>query len=327
MSLLNPGAANTSAPINFSAKFQKWLNQRIPTQRSITLNQRSIFIFPSKTGLAFCALLILLLLLGINYQNALIYGLTFMLISILLITILHTFRNLSGLTLELIASLPSFVGEDIEFQIKVSKPTHSYRDDIQLSWPSSLKQHARLDHLTTDTVHLFIPAQQRGWQQPGRLLVETLYPLGLIRAWTWVDFGAKAIVYPQPIFGSKLNISSVAKEDGHSGEIIGSDDFHQMRCYKEGDPLKHIAWRSYARTDQLMVKEFSSNQSNDVMLDWFQLAGDSESRLSHLTGLAIEATRDNIEFGLRLPSKDILPACGQPHLNSVLKELALYGKE
>lgn len=248
-----------------------------------------------------------------------------MLVSILLITILHTFLNLSGLSLELIASQPGYVGDNIEFQIKVSKPINSYHDDIQLSWPNSLKQHARLDHLNTDTVHLFIPANQRGWQKPGRLLVETLYPLGLIRAWTWVDFGATAIAYPRPVFGNSLKISPVKKEEGHSGELIGSDDFHQMRNYQKGDPLKHIAWRSYARTDQLMVKEFSSNQSNDVMLDWFQLDGNTESRLSQLTGLAIEATRENIEFGLRLPNQDIQPACGQAHLNAVLKELALYG--
>jgi uncharacterized protein (DUF58 family) len=325
MSLLNPGAANTSSPINFSARFQRWLNKRIPSQPSIILSQRSIFILPSKTGLAFCVLLILLLLLAINYQNALIYGLTFMLVSVLLITILHTFRNLSGLRLELIASQPGYVGDNIEFEIKISKTTDSYHDNIQLSWPNCLKQHARLNYQDSDTVHLFIPAKQRGWQRPGRLLVETLYPLGLIRAWTWIDFGAVTIAYPKPIFGSSLTTSPVLKEEGHNGCFVGSDDFHQMRNYQEGDPLKHIAWRSYARTDQLMVKEFSSHQENDVMLDWFQMHGDIESRLSQLTGLAIEANRKDIEFGLRLPTLEIPPACGQLHLNSVLKHLALYG--
>ena len=325
MSLLNPGAANTSSPITFSARFQHWLNKRIPTQNSITLNQRSIFIFPSKTGLAFCALLLLLLLASINYQNALIYGLTFMLLSVLLVTILHTFRNLSGLTLEHIASQPGFVGDNVEFQVKVSKPKNSYHDDIHISWPASLKQRVRLDHLSSGTAHLFIPAKQRGWQQPGRMLVETLYPLGLIRAWTWIDFGAKAIAYPQPIFGGTFNISAIEQEDGHSSEMIGSDDFHQMRSYQQGDPLKHIAWRSYARSNQLMVKEFSSNQSSDVLLNWFDLNGDTESRLSRLTGLVIEASREDIEFGLQLPNKIINPGCGQLHLDNVLKELALYG--
>lgn len=325
MSLLDPGAANTSSPASFSARFERWLNKRIPKKQSIILSQRSIFIFPSQTGLAFCTLLLLLLLLGINYQNALIYALTFTLISLLLVTILHTFRNLSGLKLELISSQAGYVGDNIEYQIKVSRPVNSYRDDIHLGWPESLKQPACLHQRISDTVHLFIPAKKRGWQAPGRLLVESRYPLGLIRAWTWVDLDASAIAYPKPVFGNSLNISQQAQEDGRIEVSRGDDDFYQMRNYQEGDPLKHIAWRSYARTDQLLVKEYSHKQSNDVLLDWFALTGDIELRLSQLTGLAIEASRKNIEFGLRLPNITLQAAGGQTHLNTVLRELALYG--
>ena len=52
--------------------FQRWLRRRVPPQKSITLNQRCIFIFPTKIGFAFAALLILLFLGAINYENSLI---------------------------------------------------------------------------------------------------------------------------------------------------------------------------------------------------------------------------------------------------------------
>ena len=50
-----------------------------------------------------------------------------------------------------------------------------------------------------------------------------------------------------------------------------------------------------------------------------------EERLSRLTGLALLAHRTEREFGVRLPGQDIAPGVGDIHLNSTLRELALYG--
>ena len=308
----------------FSNRFQRWLDKRIPPQSKITLNQRSIFILPSKTGVAFCGLLALLLLLSINYQNSLIYGLTFILTSVLLVTILHTFKNLSGVSFELIKTSNSFVDEEVEIQIRLSGHANSSHFNILLGWPNSVKQCADLTPSEASIVSIFLPARQRGWLRPDRILVETFYPLGLIRAWTWIDFDIHALIYPKPIFGDTLSTNATSLATGNHKEVSGNDDFAQMRSYQEGDPLKHVAWRSYARTDQLLVKQFSSKQSTDVIVDWQQVQGDTEIKLSRLTGLALTAQRANIKYGLKLPHKEILPNDGHEHLNTILKELALY---
>jgi uncharacterized protein (DUF58 family) len=308
-------------------QFKHWLDKRIPPQHSITLNQKSIFIFPTRTGFAFSILLFALLLAAINYENSLIFGLTFWLSSVFFITIFHTFRNLSGISFELQKTGTGFVGEDIEFSVKVSRPENAKREGIQLGWPNEVKQWAELHEKPTTTVQLFVNAKQRGWLNPKRLLIETFYPLGLLRAWTWIDLDTQAIIYPKPLFHDYSFINNSEDEDGLLAHRTGSDDFHDMRNYHPGDSPKHILWRSYARQDELLVKQFAAYTDSSLVFDWHQLEGDTELRLSRLTGLALNAYKSDREFGLKLPHIEIKPNTGKLHLDNVLKELALFGLE
>lgn len=80
-------------------RFQEWVNRRIPPARSVTLDQKRIFIFPSRVGFFFGLTLVLMLLLSINYQNNMGYAVTFLLATLFVIAVLHTYANLSGLTI------------------------------------------------------------------------------------------------------------------------------------------------------------------------------------------------------------------------------------
>ena len=114
-------------------------------------------------------------------------------------------------------------------------------------------------------------------------------------------------------------------DEGHLTHCVGSDDFYDMRSFQPGDSPRHIMWRSYARQDELFVKQFAAYADTRLILDWFQVEGDTELRLSRLTGMALNAYRSEIEFGLKLPQLEISPNSGKAHLDCVLKELALYG--
>jgi uncharacterized protein (DUF58 family) len=308
-----------------SERFNRWLDRRIPRAHRLTLSQDSIFIFPTVTGFVFGALIVLLIVGAINYQNSLVYGVAFMLGSLFLVTILYTFRNLSGLTIELVAASTGFVGEDVEFQVRVSRPKGKGREGVQLGWLGVVPQWAELYDSEACTVRLFVRAARRGWLDPGRLLVETHYPLGLLRAWTWVDLGAHALIYPQPLFMDSPEQVARRGEDGELMDPEGSDDFSDMRRYRSGDPVRHIMWRVYARSDQLLVKEYLSYLDPRLMLDFEHVPGDVEERLSRLTGMVLNAARAKREFGLALPGHTIKPGVGEQHRDAVLRALALYG--
>jgi uncharacterized protein (DUF58 family) len=308
-----------------SERFTRWLDRRIPRAHRLTLSQDSIFIFPTVTGFVFGGLVLLLIVGAINYQNSLVYGVAFLLGSLFLVTILYTFRNLSELTIELVGASTGFVGEDVEFQVRVSRPKGKGREGIQLGWLGVVPQWAELYDSEACTVRLFVRAQRRGWFDPGRLLVETHYPLGLLRAWTWVDLGARALIYPQPLF---MDSPEQVARRGDEGELMdpeGSDDFSDMRRYRSGDPVRHIMWRVYARSDQLLVKEYASYLDPRLMLDFERVPGGVEERLSRLTGMVLNAARAQREFGLTLPGQTIKPGVGDQHRDAVLRALALYG--
>lgn len=313
------------AHLTIGKRFGAWLDRRIPPGTRIKLSQANVFIFPTRAGFAFGGLLVVLILGAINYQNSLVYGVAFLLGSMFVVTILYTFRNLSGLILELAEVGNGFVGEDVEFNVRVERPKGRGREGIQIGWPNAYKQWVDIFASRASTVRLFVNAERRGWLEPGRLLVETYYPLGLLRAWTWVDLTARAIVYPRPIFSASNTAHAAAHEEGELMDPLGSDDFVDIRDYQNGDSVRNILWRSYARSEQLVVKRYASYLEPRMWLDFDQQPGDTEEKLSRLTGLALQAARSEQEFGLRLPAGRVPPGVGQAHLEQVLKELALYG--
>ncbi len=307
-------------------RFASWLDRRIPPGAKIKLSQANIFIFPTRAGFVFGGLLIVLILGAINYQNSLVYGVAFSLGSLFIVTILYTFRNLSGLSLELAESDFGFVGEDLQFNVRVERPKGHGREGIQIGWPEGFKQWVEIFETEATIVRLYVKAEQRGWLRPGRMLVETYYPLGLLRAWTWVDIQARGLAYPKPIFQEISNHQSSRRNDeGELVDPLGSEDFVDIREYKPGDPVRNIIWRSFARTNDVVVKRYASYVEPRLWFDFQDIAGDTEERLSRLTGLALTATRSDREFGLRLPGLEISPGIGQVHLDRVLRELALYG--
>ena len=257
-SLSRPNNRSIWALQTFKNQFNHWLNRRIPPQQRITLSQQSIFIFPTRIGFVFSVLLLALLLAAINYENSLIFGLTFWLASVFFVTIFYTYKTLANITLELQKTGTGFVNEDIEFSIKVSRPVNSKREGIQIGWPNQVKQWVELYENTSVTTHCFVKAKQRGWLNPKRLLVETYYPLGLLRAWTWIDLNAHAIVYPKPLSHEHQFENNGDDDEGQLSHRKGSDDFHDMRNYHPGDSPRHILWRNYARQDELLVKQFAA---------------------------------------------------------------------
>lgn len=307
-------------------RWRAWLDRRVPARRSILLDRSNIFIFPPQQGLTFVVLLVLLILGGINYQNQLVFGLAFLLASLFAVTIGHTFRNLAGLEFEAAGVEPVFVGQHALFTVRVSRRGRRRHHAVRMGWPGEAAQTFDMDEETELRLRIPVPATHRGWLDPGRFRIETTWPLGLLRAWTWVDLGQSALVYPAPVDG---DAPAAAQSTTGEGEVVvrgGADDFLALREYQPGDPLKHVAWKSFAREGELLVKEFGGYADRRLWLDWEALAGlDTELRLSRLTAwaLALEARGDS--YGLRIPGVELEPGQGPEHRARVLRALALHG--
>lgn len=307
-----------------TSRFNAWLERRIPRSKTVTLNQRRIFIFPSKAGFGFLLTLFLLLLAAINYQNNLIFALTFLLASMFVVTILHTYANLSGLTIQVLRTQPGFVGDAIEFVISMSRNNSREYDDVVMRWPESDPVSLSLKQQSEITASLFLPGVRRGVLRPQRLLVETLYPLGLLRAWTWIALDTEALVYPVPLACDWHAGDSKPGDDGEALPLAGSDDFYGMRDYQKGDSLKQINWKSYAKGLPLQTKQFSVCAEQGTWLCWQDFTGDTEQRLSGLCYWILALEKQRQDYGLRLPNGELFPGRGELHRAEALALLARF---
>lgn len=308
-------------------RYQSFLDRRIPPAKSITLNRKNIFIFPSRPGLYFLVWLFVLLVAAINYENNIAFALVFLLVGLFIIGILHTYANLSAVKVSAVRASSGFAGDTVEFELLVSKPGNSMsRHDISLSWPDSDGVTVSLDSSSKDQVKLNIRASRRGLLRPGRLTLETVYPLGLVRAWSYLAVDLSAIIFPKPIASDLLTDSQGDTDEGHMLVATGADEFYGFKDYVPGDPLKHVYWKSYAKGQPLTTKHFASYQQTQRWLEWDNCYGDIEHRLSQLCYWVLKLEQRHQEYGLRIPGFELKPDTGPSHQIKALKALALFGE-
>ncbi|WP_236450434.1 DUF58 domain-containing protein [Stutzerimonas stutzeri] len=304
----------------------RWLLRRIPPASSVRLNQRRIFIMPTAVGLMFMVALLLMLLTAINYQNSLAYGLTFLLGSLYLATILHTWRNLAGLVLQAGGTTAAFVGEQALLRVRLESQGRAYQA-VALGWPASGLRLVDVPAGGTVEVELSLPTRRRGWLRPGRVRVESRFPLGLLVAWSWIDLELAALVYPQPSAAERPQGGSApeTEDEGVLTRGSGVDDYQGLRAWQPGDPRRRLHWKAYSRGQGLLVKDFASLLGNDPLLDFDALTGDTEQRLSVLCHWVIDLSEKQQPFALRLPAGLYGPDSGQAHRDACLRALALHG--
>ncbi len=310
----------------FHARFHQWVMRRIPPSREITLDQRRIFIFPSRAGFFFGCCLLVMLIAAINFENNLSYGLTFLLATLFIVATLHTYANLSGLTIRALRADPAFAGQRSEFQLMIERSKQRDHYALHLKWRASSEALVSLVDDDSVKVQLHMAVAKRGWFSPGRLLLESTYPLGLLRCWTWIDLDLHALVYPRPLTSAELPGLATDTPDGAAAMVVGNDDFYGFRHYRKGDSLRQVHWKGLAKGQGVLTKQYTAYADRSVWLDWDLFPGlAAEQRLSHLCYWVLEFDKHREEYGLRLPGLVIEPALGEKHRERVLKELALYG--
>ena len=184
---------------------------------------------------------------------------------------------------------------------------------------------ATLGPRSNTPVTLGVRAIRRGWLPLEKVEVATRFPLGLIRAWSVVDAQMAALVYPRP--AGTPDLPAAGADAGAEGVVggKGNEDFAGLRSYRSGDPVRHIHWKAASRSDDLPLKEFSGTVSPDLILNYDEVPGDGESRLSQLTLWALEAEAHGFRYGLVVPGGRVAPSRGDAHLHECLAQLALHG--
>jgi len=301
--------------------------------------RQRLYIFPTRHGLVYASMLAVMLLGAVNYTNNMAYMLTFMLGSLFMVCMLHTYRNLRGLIVSASEAKPVFAGEVALFPVVFDNRSSPARSNINIDvWPSGWNARRAegkgivQTRIEAGQMHRdFLPVQtvRRGYCRPGRLKVHSSFPLGLFQSWSYLDCKSACVVYPKPLGDPGLPYLTEDTSQDQAGKLSGTDDFTGFRQYRPGDSIRNIDWKIYAREQGLLVKRFSGSGAQKLVLHWDQTAHlpDTESRLSQLTLWVLRAEQSDLRYGLALPGVQLEINHGEAHQQQCLRQLAIYGKD
>jgi uncharacterized protein (DUF58 family) len=298
-----------------------------PEAAPVRLRQARIYILPTLPGLAFTGVLATMLVASINYGLSLGYAFTFLLGGVGVASALSAFRNLLRLSIRYGKAESAFSGGNVVFHLLIDNSEPRRRPALRLIGGGG-ETCLDLPPGACSEISLALPAERRGVLPIGRLVLETRWPLGLIRAWSVIVPDMEALVFPKPEADPPAPESFPGNRPLDWGNLrAGSEDFASLRAYQDTDSPRHLAWKVYARSGEMMTKEFSASTGDELFFDWDGLPAGlpEETRLSRLATWLLRADRAGHRYALRLPGCELPSSRGEAHLYRCLGALALYG--
>ena len=310
----------------FRRRYRRWAWRRTRPAAEVRLDHRRLFIFPSKAGFGFIGLVILMWLLGTNYENNLIFMLCFLLLALFLVSIHFTHATLSGLRIRPVRAQSVFKGDAAAVELCFSQARARRREQVLLRFPGGESLIVTLKNAGDTFVTLLAPTHRRGYLDPGLLTVESVYPVGLLRVWAHARFTFDSVVYPVPGKDTERTANRRGADDGHYTGTSGTEDYVGLKTYEPGESLRHVAWKQYARGQGLWSKQYGDAIDNRIWIDWEDYAGlDTEQRLARMCWQVCKSSAAGGVYGLRLPDSELPPDRGGAHRQAALRRLALYG--
>jgi Protein of unknown function DUF58 len=326
-------------------RLQNYLLNRSNYKEKITLTNKKIYILPTKAGLFFSLIQLLMLLTAINFNNSLIYFLTFFLASITIVSMLFTQKCLLGLSFQTGIAVPVFCKQTAMIPLTCSK-SKSYQSlpaslsikFTNLSDSSDANESTLAEAMATyqiidlieqqQTISLAVNTQIRGYIKIPPITVSSTFPFGLFYAWSTIKLSNQSLVYPQPLKSdTSIQLSQLSENSFDYDHHKGLEDFSGLDKFISGQSLKQVHWKAYAKQQGLYIKTFSGGSKSDKY--WFDIEQfenniSLEQRLSYLTYFIIQADKNGDRYGLKMYQQTIAINSGSSHKHQCLKTLALF---
>jgi uncharacterized protein (DUF58 family) len=274
----------------------------------------------------FPVLLLLMLAGSINYGSNLGHLMTFLLSSIWLIVIVHTWRNLLGLKIQPVEAASVFAGQTADFSLRVLNPSTNSRYGITVKTKTTFGSSVDIEPGSGAELHIPVKTEQRGPLPLPEVIIQTTYPIGLFRAWSYAQPDQNCLVYPRPAKQGEPPTTAIYNQSDTGDRGVGADDFIGLRNYRLGDSPRQIDWKALARERGLMSKKFGGDRCEQVSLDWELLKDhDIEYRLSLLCRFVLQAEEREQSYSLKMPGEKIPTGRGPIHQQRCLTLLAHFG--
>jgi uncharacterized protein (DUF58 family) len=314
----------------------RWFLRRLrtPEPGEVYLHHGRVFVLPTKAGWG-CAILLVVMFAGsVNYSLGLGFALTFLLGACAMVDMHLAFRNLAHLHLTAGRVAPVFAGEEAHFTLHLANRRRHDRYAIWTGFvdeaPLGVEKAIDIAANSSASLTLGLAATQRGRLPAPRVRLQTRFPLGLLRAWTYWRPDASALVYPAPEPNAPplpMGAGWMHDEPGPAGQ----EEFAGIRPYQAGDSMRRLAWRQIARLDgaesaQLVSKHFEGGAGSGLVLDYAALPASfaTEAKLSRLTAWILDAEVRGMPYALQLGRTAFAADLGPAHQQACLIALAMH---
>ncbi len=340
----------TKHQINRSnANVWKWLIARFPANNSLTTQHKNVFILPTRFGVGFFICILLLFVLGTNYQNNPILLVSYFMIGVGLWSVHSCFNNMVKQTVTIKEINTAFVGEQNQLVFEINTTSISnpaVKDDVKMSILCAYadKQTLELSRLTNTRFTIKLPATARGRYTLPVIKFRSDYPFGLIKAWTYFVCDDEFWVYPTPK-AVPWHLQSSADNNGDSPSTkntadskskveTGNAQFEGIKRFIPGSSMSQVAWKHYAKQphSELLLKEFIEPNFQPVLLTLDSVNTPAlEDKVSALTQACLDLHAQSKPFGLSLSgygsnTKVVKICSGTEHLTVCLKALSEFAQ-
>jgi len=267
------------------------------------IRQSHIFILPNRYGLYAGFLVLASFAMGYKVQNNFILLGVIFLFLVFMLSLIASVRNIQGLEIEAqiepyyFADKPQF----IRLRFKKSQPAFN----LTLVGPLG---DMPLD-METAATSLLVPVGpfERGIYKVPPLKIETLFPFGIARAWSWLNPPGDIIVAPHPREQAvnaypRGNPAMAQAAEQKRQQNNFADELGDLRDYQDSDPPARIDWKRYAATRETMVREHGVDAQGELVLR--QPQGEFEDSLSYLSGGLAVAERIGAPARMTLQGTD-----------------------
>ena len=293
----------------------------------VELQRRRLYILPTRGGVAFGALVFVMLLAGLNYTNSLALFLTFLLAAFALVVMQLCHGNLLGVRVTALQAPAVFAQRPATLLVSLANDAATPRLRLEAGLEGAPR--SRADLAGNGQVLLAVPIepQPRGVLHIARVRISTAHPFGLFRAWTWVHAPLELLVYPAAVGTRPMPYGGSEHAGTRARGGTALDEWQGLRPFRDGDSPRQVDWKAYAREAPLLVKEYQPLGSELRWFDLAQLPGpDIEARLQQLARWVVDAEAGGEAYGLVLSGVRTASERGPEHRHRCLALLARFAE-
>ena len=239
-----------------------------------SLNWRSGYaMHVPNAGLMFGATILMVTVLALTSGNNLLYLVLAALLATMIVSLVSTRLNIRRLKPSVRYPDHIFAGEPVTFEVTLLNQKR-LMPSVSLSVDLVEEHQTPNDAIEQRAAALayfpLVPARsharsriersfdRRGVYPVAGFIINTGFPFGFVEQRRLIEWRGEIVVYPQPQpieeFGGLLPMVAGRIESRPKGS---GSDLYAIRPYLASDHHHHIDWKATAKTDQLMVREFT----------------------------------------------------------------------